>query len=334
MAVVLIATWNSDGVIVFAPTNNGGLSRVSAAGGAPDQATKAAVGGGHRFPVFLQDGHRFLYRAVGAEENGIYLASLDGKENRRVLVDSVNPQFLPPVAGAKNGHLFFVRETTLMAQPVSPRSMEASGDVFPVAEQVFRGPYHDFFSISGNGVMIYQSGRAGVPELQYAWFERTGNELGTVGGRVRSRWFALSPDGKRAVIERIANAQASSADLWITDLEHGTESRLTFDASVNENPVWSPDGNRVVFTSYRRGIYNLYQKASNGGGQDEIVLQSQENNFAVDWSRDGRFILFQASNPNAKVSLWALPATGHKKPILLQGQGNMLTRWVSHWFDQ
>jgi serine/threonine protein kinase len=334
-------TWNNEGVIVFASSNSGGLSRVLAAGGAPEVATKAPVGGGHRFPVFLPDGSRFLYRAVGAEENGIYLASLDGKENRRVLLDSVNPQFLPPVAGAKSGHLLFVRERTLMAQPVNPRTLEADGDVFPVAEHVLRGPYHDSFAISGNGVMIYQGGDAEIPALQYAWFDRVGKEVGKVGGRVRSRWFALSPDGKRAIIERMANAQGSSSDLWITDLEHGTESRLTFDASVNENPVWSPNGDRVLFTSYRRGIYNLYEKPSNGRGQDEIVLSSQENNFAVDWSRDGKFVIFQASNPNAKIGLWALPATGHKKPIMLQGQGNMLTgrlspdvRWLAYVSDE
>jgi Tol biopolymer transport system component len=328
-------TWNSEGVIVFAPTNFGGLSRVLATGGVPEQARKAEVGGGHRFPVFLPDGRHFLYRAVGTEETGIYYASLDGSEKRRILLDSVNPQYLPPILGAKDGYLFFVRETTLMAQPVDPRSMEAKGDAFAVAEPVFS------FSTSRNGIVIYQSGGAAIRELQYAWFDRTGKELGVIGGRVRTRFFALSPDGKRVVIERVANPQGNLTDLWVTDLERGTESRLTFDTSINENPVWSPNGDRVVFSSTRRGVYNLYERAANGSGQDQIVFQSQENNFAVDWSRDGRFIIFQTTNlADGKVILWALPVTRDKKPIRLQGQGNMFTgklspdsRWLAFVSD-
>ncbi len=342
-------TWNNEGVIVFATTNAGGFSRVPAAGGVPVQITKIDGGGFHRFPVFLPDGRRFLYLVTGGKETGIYLASLDAKENdakenRRILPDEANPRYLPPTEGAKSGHLLFVRETTLMAQPVDPKSLEANGDVFPVAEQVSTGlglvNNFSLFSISGNGMLIYQPA-AGGGGFQHAWFDRAGKELGAVGGRVRSRGFALSPDGKRVVIERWANAQASSSDLWITDPEHGTESRLTFDGSVNQAPVWSPDGNRVVFASNRGGaINNLYQKVSNGGGQDETVLQSQENKYSADWSRDGRFIIFQPMNP--KPSLWALPVTGDKKPIpLVQGQFGAWTgqlspdgRWLAYLSDE
>jgi serine/threonine-protein kinase len=80
-------TWNQDGVILFTPTFNGGLSRVPVAGGVPAVVTKAKEGA-HRNPSFLPDGRRFLMAANGSE-NGIYLGSLDekGVPLRRLLGD-------------------------------------------------------------------------------------------------------------------------------------------------------------------------------------------------------------------------------------------------------
>src|SRR4030095_8871237 len=124
---------------------------------------------------------------------------------------------------------------------------------------------------------------------------------------VQSEGFSLSPDGKRAVISRNGRAP-TQADLWMHDLERGTESRFTFDASDNHSPVWSPDGARVAFTSNRGGgIHNLYQKDSNGTGQDELLFKSDTYKRVNDWSRDGRFIVFSNQDPKTKSDLWALP---------------------------
>ena len=72
-------------------------------------------------------------------------------------------------------------------------------------------------------------------------------------------------------------------DLWITDLEHSTDSRFTFDPSDNRDPVSSPDGTKVVFRSSRGGgISNLWQRAANGTGKDELLFESKENKMASD----------------------------------------------------
>jgi hypothetical protein len=126
-------TWNRDGVIIFSVFVQ--LRRVPSAGGIPIPIGNAEDG--YKFyPVFLPDGRRFLYTARSRKEAGIYLGSLDSKEERRVALDESNPWYCPAAAGSKSGHLFFVREQTLMAQPVDPISLEARGDVFPLAEQV------------------------------------------------------------------------------------------------------------------------------------------------------------------------------------------------------
>src|SRR5215469_12701935 len=140
---------------------------------------------------------------------------------------------------------------------------------------------------------------------------------------MQSNNFALSPDGKRFVTQRfVGRGGETRADLWITDLEHSTDSRLTTDASINQFPVWSPDGSKVVFASNRKkgtGTANLYQRASNGTGQDELLLESNEVKVAWDWSRDGRFIVYTVRSKSEDI--WVLPMTGDKKPFpLLQSE--------------
>lgn len=149
-------TWSQDGVILFTPTTRGGLSRVPAAGAVPVAVTKAESGN-HRNPTFLPDGRRFLYAAAVGEENGLYLSSLDSSlkpgGTRRLAADV-------SIAAYFNGHLLFVRDQTLMAQPVDPKTLDPKGDLFPVAEQVSRGrnTSDELYSTSTNGMLVYATG--------------------------------------------------------------------------------------------------------------------------------------------------------------------------------
>src|SRR5262249_20161611 len=122
-----------------------------------------------RFPVFLPDGNHFLYTEIGApEKNGVYLNSLDGNENRRVLADLSNVVF-----GA--GPLLFVRENMLMAQPFDARSSQVSGDALLVAEAVSftAGINFALVTVSENGMLLYANADTG----QIVWFDRAGKFL-------------------------------------------------------------------------------------------------------------------------------------------------------------
>jgi len=143
-------------------------------------------------------------------------------------------------------------------------------------------------------------------------------------------------------IERVADG--NNSDLWITDMEHsGTETRLTFDPSPNSDPVWSPDGSKVAFARAQGGIFNLYQRTSNGSGQDELLFESKQSKFPKDWSRDGRFLIFENQGGKTDRNLWALPMAGaskpsDRKPIPLlqtqysetQGQLSPDNRWLAY----
>src|SRR5215472_13215003 len=154
-------TWNGDDVILFstAPGASGSLKRVPAAGGAPADVMKASA----VFPVFLPGGHRFLYtlNSPSPDTRGIYLSSLEGTENRRILADLSSALFAPSAPGSRSGHLLFGRENTLMAQPFDASSAQLSGSVFPVAEGV--APSRALGSlmpvtVSESGILLYAAG--------------------------------------------------------------------------------------------------------------------------------------------------------------------------------
>jgi hypothetical protein len=171
-------SWNRDNVIVFSEALSNGVAirRVSAAGGVPSDVTKSRKDYS-QYPVFLPDGRHFLYlfRGASSDQNGIYLSSLDGTENRRVM-----PDVSSVVIAA--GRILFVRENTLMAQPFDSKSGQLVGDVFPVAEGISTTSLTTYspVTVSETGVLLYESG-GDFGRNQMVWYDRGGKLLGAVG---------------------------------------------------------------------------------------------------------------------------------------------------------
>ena len=155
--------------------------------------------------------------------------------------------------------------------------------------------------------------------------------MSTVRGLV-----ALSPDEKRMVSDR--GAGPGRLDLWTTELEHGTESRLTFNG-YNVAPVWSPDGDYVAFASGRGGSVDLYRQAANQAGPEELLLR---RGVPTDWSRTGFIIFSRQSSSGNDSDLFALPINGDKQPVpLLHSESNEIQgkvsydgRWLAYTSDE
>jgi eukaryotic-like serine/threonine-protein kinase len=336
--------WSRDDVIIFAPDPDRGLSRISASGGEPSPLTMLDSSRGeesHRFPQFLPGGRRFLYfaRSAQPENSAIYVRALDQPQPKRIL--SVNAKVAySSLRNGQTGHLLFPREGALMAQAFDAESLELTGAPFRVAEHVgYLANNEAYFSVSDNGVLVYQSG--GMAKTQLIWFDRSGKQFGAPGLPSLYEWYVLSPDEKRVAISRV-DSQTLNADIWLLDLARGISSRFATDPAADLYPVWSPDGSRLVFASYRDGAWALYQRLSSGGGDEEALLKSSNPKWPSDWSKDGRFIIYDQISPDTQLDLWVLPLLGDRQPFpFLQTKFNERrgvfspdARWIAYESDE
>jgi serine/threonine protein kinase len=304
-------TWNSEGVILFTPAASGPIFRVSATGGEPTAVTTLddPQEGSHRFPQFLPGGRRFLYYVLGsADTRGVYIGDLDGSEPRRLFDADAAAVF------AHSGHLLFVRQGTLFAQDFDAASLTLAGNPVAVAEQVMVDATSTSLaalSASAAGPIVYRAGSGGG-ERQFILFDRLGKEIRKVGDPQNGLQPMISPDGRRVAITRTVNG---NTDLWFLDIERGVFSRFTSDPEIENQAVWSPDGSRLVFSSNRNGAYDLYVKPATGAGNVETLLATSQLKNAVDWSSDGRYILYRTIDPKTGYDLWVLPMDGERKPF-------------------
>ena len=327
--------WNQDDVILF--ENQGSINRVAASGGVstpirpPDKSKNET---GSAWPAFLPDGVHFLYVAVSSEpgRTEMRVGALDSTDDKSLFPSNSRAVFA-------NDHVLFVRDGTLMAQPFDARSVSLSGDAFPVAEGIASNPGNGSaaFSASIDGALVYRSGIAGTTEL--AWFDRSGRKVGVVPAAGTFLLPRLSPDQNHVALQR---TDGTAGDIWLIDLVRGTNSRITSDPAVDTQPLFSPDGKQIVFSSLRNGTRGLYIKAATGVGPEEQI-QSEVGSVAQpgDWSPDGKILLYQLQNAKGW-DIWALPMAGERKPYpLLNEKWNEQKarfspdgHWMSYLADQ
>jgi serine/threonine protein kinase/Tol biopolymer transport system component len=311
--------WAANNVLVFAPANAGPLMRVSASGGTPEPATSLDASRGetgHRFPSFLPDGDHFLYAALPARAGtfNVYIGSLSGSKAELLMKAESAPVYASP------GYLLFDRKGGLVAQRFDPASRTLSGDPQPL-EDVPGGIGAQWFadhavSASATGALAYLA--APPANTGLVWFDAAGRETGRVEvppGQYEQ--VALSRDGRRAVAER--RVSPSVADLWMIDLERGGATRFTTGSSVNFAAAWSPDGERVVFSSDRNGPEGLFVKPSNGTGSEQVLYQSPSLfKQPQSWSPDGKYVVYTDNSPITNLDLWVMPMGGgsESKPFV------------------
>ena len=239
-------SWNRDDVILFSAVDEAGgfaIQRVGAAGGVSAAVVKAPRGIS-RYPLFLPGGRNFLYvvTRTSAEENGIYFRSLDGKENRRILSDESTVVFA-------EGHLLFIRENTLMAQPFDGEKGQTLGDPIQVAAGVSltSNVVYAPVTASDTGILVYESGGT-TPGTQILRFDRGGKVLENLAVKGVNHQPAFSPDGRSLAFMRMS---ATGSDIWLWDIARGSEQRFAKDPAFAWAPTWSPSGDRILFQSNR-----------------------------------------------------------------------------------
>jgi eukaryotic-like serine/threonine-protein kinase len=314
-------SWGPDNTILFAPSPTSPIQAVSSAGGAAKTVTaiNPAMHTTHRWPLWLPDGKRFLYlatahgNAAASEHNGIYISSLDGKENRMLLPCESNAALAP-------GYLLFLQGGTLMAQAFNERRGELTADPVPVAQSVSYNPgtWRAAFDASRNGVLVYQPGSS-AQQSELLWQSPTNKvPVKAVDGTDKYGLVQLSPDGRKLA----TTIGQPRSELWIVDLALGTKTRFTFmgnSEAIVSAAAWAPDGGHIAFSQVSPGESNIYVKEAGGAGQQEkLALRGMVLNTVDDWSKDGKYLLYHAASiaPVTPLSLYVLPMNGDKRTQL------------------
>jgi hypothetical protein len=271
------------------------------------------------FPQFLPDGRHFLYHSLtSGSPSSVWIGSLDSADSKaasRLMeipnLGSANGRN-SPVVYASPGYLLFTRDHMLLSQPFDAKHRTVTGDPRAISKDV------NSFSVSENGTLVDRAYVA-TPALGSAghllWLDQHGEPAGEIPTPAPTSIgsLELSRDGKRIAID--TNPQGL-AEVWVIDAR-GTPQKLTTNPGRSSFPVWNPAGSSIAFSANRSGfIFNLYQKASNAVGMEELVLPSHDIDVPNDWSSD--YLVFGRNNSGTfqQSDIWLLPMSGaDRKPV-------------------
>jgi eukaryotic-like serine/threonine-protein kinase len=305
-------TWNRDGVIVFAPSSNGPLFRISANGGEVTAVTRldsTRDETAHRFPRFLPDGRHYLFSVLGGNAGGVAVVAgtLGDTGRKTVLVADGGAAYSP------SGHLLFTRNGVLSAQRFDPGSLRLSGEPNSLGDGLLppRMTGTPVASVAEDGTLAYVF----IPlwTARLAWFDVGGREVDQVPlapGPYTE--VELSPDGRSALLNHATSSTES--ELLVVDLERGTTNRVSNEPVV-ETTAWAPDGKRVAFTDGGRGGQKVIVVPADGSAPGETVMPAGGDFRRVDgWTPDGKALIIQRLDSQTRWDIWVLPLEGDRQP--------------------
>jgi serine/threonine protein kinase/Tol biopolymer transport system component len=282
VAQLLGADWSTDNTIVYGQLT-GDIMRISANGGTPESLVKTKSGLLF-LPQILPDKKSVLYSSAGGTTpEGIMVQSLKSGETKK-LCAGIGIRCL------STGHLLYgwPNNNNLFAVPFDLDRLEVTGGQVPMVEGVAIGVR---CAISDSGTLVYVPGTAtflASGQRTLVWVDRKGKEEPITAAPNNYLAPRISPDGKRVALQV---SSGSNGDIWIWDLDRENLMRLTFNED-SHNPIWTLDGQRIVFESDVRQNPALYWKAADGTGETERLSSAQKGRLAPSaWSSDGKILV-------------------------------------------
>jgi serine/threonine-protein kinase len=332
------ASWGSQGMVAFAPSTVSALLQVPEGGGPARPLTRLDNEATHRWPTFLRDGQAVLFAYGTATGNwevqNVAVQSVGTGERRNLVRDGAYPAYAP------SGHVVYAQRGNLMAIPFDAERLAVTGAAVPVVEGVLQASTGaSQYSISASGSLVYVSGGAQSAQLTPVWVTRDGVEQPVAG--VPARGYAyprLSPDGLRLAV----GVAEPDPHVFVFDLAREVLTRLTRTGTLNALATWTPDGQRVVFTSDREGPRNLYWQRTDGSGEAERLTTSPYNHTPMSWSPDGQVLVFgEINHPDTGFDIWQLRISDRTTQPVIRTAANESTprlspdgRWLAYASDE
>jgi len=307
--VPLTASWSGEEILF---SQNAGIMRVAASGGTPDVLIAAAEGKGllstpRRVPGTDEVVFSRTSAATNWDEADIVAWSAAGGE-RVILRGGSDPRLLP------TGHLVYGRRGELLTVPVNRQTLATEGTPVVLASGVPGASGGSTgarqYGISDRGTLVHVSGGVNE-ETDLMWSDRQGREDAIVT-EFQAAYPRVSPDGQRIAYSAPV---AGNIDVYIYEWARKAKSRLTFDAAVDQAPVWSHDGKRIIFASGRTGsAANLYWQPADGTGIAERLTTGPNQQWPYAVTRDGKTLVYIELGPKTSYDIYAISLIGDRTP--------------------
>ena len=179
-------------------------------------------------------------------------------------------------------------------------------------------PVRAAFWTSDAGLLLYSTAPPQARKLPLVWVGKDGTPLGDAAPEGPYNAIAIRRDGERVALTHAATPRHRRAERRHLDL--GLRARHQHAASrsapkTDENPVWSPDGQRIAFSiEPRRQVLPALLEGLVGAGEEERLTVGEQHMDPLDWSPDGRFIVYRQMNPKTGWDPMLLPLHGDRKP--------------------
>lgn len=287
-------SWGSRDIILFDGAASDPLRMVSANGGQVNTTAEVDTASGETFigwPWFLPDGENFLFIATSLDSNGkstsaIKLGSITSPESKElhVLKQDVRVEY------SKAGFILFVQDNNLMALPFDDDKLEVTGGAKPIAQDVSFSGNAEAFGMSDNGTLLYHSSNTNATS-QFMWVDREGKELSKIGTMGNYLDANLSPDETKIVYA--VQEEGNNNNIWVYDLRRNVPTKFTFDPQDEVWPIWSPDGQRIVYASNKSGTYAIYEKDISGLEDPKLAYGNDSGQVGPgSFTSDGQTLLY------------------------------------------
>ncbi|MCH7715901.1 MAG: PD40 domain-containing protein, partial [Gemmatimonadetes bacterium] len=306
------ADWSAEGNIVYVPAlGSSGVWLMADDGSGSHQITTvldSALETAHAWPQLLPDGKSVLFTVIGPSggwgDASLVVQDIASGERRAVIERATYGRYV------STGHIVYAQaDGTILAVPFDLGRLRVTGAPFPVASEVRVAVWGGAasFAVSDGGTLAFVRGTSETRFL-LNWLDRDGEVVRQLGPPLNGASRTVSPDGRRIAFTL---RQPDHNDIWLADAASGRREHFTFESTEDETPVWSPDGQRIAYSSAWTGeARRVYVKPVDGSSEAELIYTGDYHLHLTDWSPDGKWLAFSQFHPQTSTDIWLVSTDG------------------------